>query len=59
MPITFTEDDYKDVSWPHEDPLIINPVIGQKKYWKVLIDGGSSKNTMYHRTYNKMNLGGE
>ncbi|KAK1363125.1 hypothetical protein POM88_038686 [Heracleum sosnowskyi] len=58
MPIMFTEDDYEDVIWPH-DHLIINPVIGQNKIWKVLVDGGSSLNILYHRTYNKMNLGGE
>lgn len=59
MPIVFSEEDYEDVMWPHEDPLIINPAIAQNKIWKVLVDGGSSANILYHRTYTKMNLGGE
>ncbi|KAK1390010.1 hypothetical protein POM88_018188 [Heracleum sosnowskyi] len=59
MPIMFTEDDYEDVIWPHEDPLLINPVIGQNKIRKVLVDGGSSVNILYHQTYGKMNFGGE
>lgn len=40
----------------HKDPIIINP---ENKIWKVLVDGGCSVNILYHRTYNKMNLGGE
>ncbi|KAK1363227.1 hypothetical protein POM88_038788 [Heracleum sosnowskyi] len=55
----FTEDDFEDVIWPHEDPLIINPIIEENKIWKVLVDGGSLVNILYHRTYCKMNLGGE
>lgn len=42
MPITFIEDNYEDVIWPYEDPLIVNLVIGQNKIWKVLVDEGSS-----------------
>lgn len=59
LPITFTEADYEDLIWPHEDPLIINPVICHNKIWKVLVDGGSSVNVLYHNTYLKMNLEGE
>lgn len=39
MLISFTENDYEDVIYPHEDPMIINPMIGQNKIWKVLVDG--------------------
>ncbi|KAL8096671.1 hypothetical protein AgCh_037593 [Apium graveolens] len=34
MPMTFSTEDYDDVIRPHEDPLIINPIIGQNKIWK-------------------------
>ncbi|KAK1351825.1 hypothetical protein POM88_053966 [Heracleum sosnowskyi] len=34
-------------------------MIGQNKIWKVLVDGGSSVNILYHRTYSNMNLEGE
>lgn len=59
LPISFTEDDFEDVIWPNEDPLVINPVIGENKIWRVLVDEGSSVNILYHRTYCKMNSGGE
>lgn len=58
MPITFTEDDYEDVIWLDEDPLIDN-VIGQNKISKVLVDGGGSVKILDHQTYCKMNLRGE
>lgn len=28
LAIMFTEEDYDDVIWPHEDPLVVNPIIG-------------------------------
>ncbi|XP_074323187.1 uncharacterized protein LOC141660122 [Apium graveolens] len=59
MPMTFSTEDYKDVILPHEDPLIINPIIGQNKIWKVMVDIGSSANILFHKTYYKMNLAGE
>ncbi|XP_074378249.1 uncharacterized protein LOC141719776 [Apium graveolens] len=59
MPMTFSTEDYEDVIRPHEDPLIINPIIGQNKIWKVMVDTGSSANILFHKTYCKMNLVGE
>ncbi|XP_074326871.1 uncharacterized protein LOC141664816 [Apium graveolens] len=59
MPITFSSEDYEDVIRPHEDPLIINLIIGQNKIWKVMVDTGSSANILFHKTYCKMNLAGE
>ncbi|XP_074377897.1 uncharacterized protein LOC141719418 [Apium graveolens] len=32
MPMTFSTEDYEDVICPHEDPLIINPIIGHLKF---------------------------
>ncbi|XP_074362478.1 uncharacterized protein LOC141702756 [Apium graveolens] len=59
MPMTFSTEDYEDVIRPHEDPLIINPIIGQNKIWKVMVDTGSSANILFHKTYCKMNLAGK
>ncbi|XP_074355778.1 uncharacterized protein LOC141695432 [Apium graveolens] len=59
MPMTFSTEDYEDVIRPHEDPLIINPIIGHNKIWKVMVDTGSSANILFHKTYCKMNLAGE
>ncbi|XP_074355849.1 uncharacterized protein LOC141695509 [Apium graveolens] len=41
MPMIFNTEDYEDVIRPHEDPLIINPLIRQNKIWKVLVDTGN------------------
>ncbi|XP_074336248.1 uncharacterized protein LOC141673403 [Apium graveolens] len=59
MPMTFRTEDYEDVICPHEDPLIINPIIRKNKIWKVMVDTGSSTNILFHKTYCKMNLAGE
>ncbi|XP_074346625.1 uncharacterized protein LOC141685422 [Apium graveolens] len=59
MPMTFSTEDYEDFIRPHEDPLIINPLIGQTNIWEVLVDTGSSANILFHKTYYKMNLEGE
>ncbi|XP_074377426.1 uncharacterized protein LOC141718951 [Apium graveolens] len=59
MPMTFSTEDYEDVIRPHKDPLIINPITGQNKIWKVMVDTGSSANILFHKTYCKMNLAGE
>ncbi|XP_074346268.1 uncharacterized protein LOC141685042 [Apium graveolens] len=59
MPITFSTQDYEDVIRSHEDPLIINPLIGHNKIWKVIVDTGSSVNILFPKTYCKMNLAGE
>ncbi|XP_074346594.1 uncharacterized protein LOC141685387 [Apium graveolens] len=57
--MTFSTEDYEDVIPPHENPLIINPLIGQNKIWKVLVNTGSSANILFHKTYCMMNLAGE
>ncbi|XP_074374074.1 uncharacterized protein LOC141714454 [Apium graveolens] len=57
--MTFSTEDYEDVILPHEDPLIINPIIRQNKIWKVMVDTGSSADILFHKTYCKMNLTGE
>ncbi|XP_074323875.1 uncharacterized protein LOC141660792 [Apium graveolens] len=59
MPMTFSIEDYEDVIRPHEDPLIINPIIGHNKIWKEMVDTKNSANILFHKTYCKMNLMGE
>ncbi|XP_074336678.1 uncharacterized protein LOC141673849 [Apium graveolens] len=59
MPMTFNTEDYEDVIRSHEDPLIIKPIIGHNKIWKVMVDTRSSANILFHKTYCKMNLAGE
>jgi hypothetical protein len=50
-PITFDQGDHPDcVSSPGKYPLVVDPVIGNTRLTKVLINGGSSLNTIYAET---------
>jgi hypothetical protein len=50
-PITFDQGDHPDrVPSPGKYPLVVNPVIGNIRLTKVLMDGGSSLNIIYAET---------
>jgi hypothetical protein len=50
-PITFDEADHPDhVPSPGKYPLIVDPIIGNVRLTKVLMDGGSSLNIIYAKT---------
>jgi hypothetical protein len=50
-PITFDQGDHPDcVSSPGKYPLVVDPVIGNNRLTKVLMDGGSSLNIIYAKT---------
>jgi hypothetical protein len=50
-PITFDQGDHPDyVPSPGRYPLVIDPVIGNARLTKVLMDGGSSLNIIYADT---------
>jgi hypothetical protein len=50
-PITFNQGDHPDyVSSPGRYPLVIDPIIGNVRLSKVLMDGGSSLNIIYAET---------
>jgi hypothetical protein len=50
-PITFDHGDHLDrVPSPGKYPLVVNPVIGNVRLTKVLMDGGSSLNIIYAET---------
>jgi hypothetical protein len=50
-PITFNQGDHPDcVPSPGKYPLVVDPVIGNVKLTKVLMDGGSSLNIIYAET---------
>ncbi len=50
-PITFDQGDHPDhVSSPGKYPLVVDPVIGNVRLTKVLMDGGSSLNIIYVAT---------
>ena len=50
-PITFDQGDHPDrVSSPGKYPLAVDPVIGNVRLTKVLMDGGSNLNIIYAET---------
>jgi hypothetical protein len=50
-PITFDQGDHPDrVPSPGKYPLVVDPVIGNVRLTKVLMDGGSSLNIIYAKT---------
>jgi hypothetical protein len=56
--ITFNRDDHPDyISNPGRYPLIIDPIIGNTKLTKVLIDGGNNLNIIYAETLDLMGIG--
>jgi hypothetical protein len=56
-PITFDQGDHPDyVPSLEKYPLVVDPVIGNTKLTKVLIDGGSSLNIIYAETLGLMEI---
>jgi hypothetical protein len=50
-PITFDQDDHPDyIPNPGRYPLVVDPIIGNTRLSKVLMDGGSSLNIIYAET---------
>ena len=54
--ITFTEDELVGIELPHDDPLIIEPTIGNCVVERILVDTGSSADIIYASTYDKLGL---
>jgi hypothetical protein len=56
-PITFDQGDHPDyVPSPGKYPLVVDPVIGNARLTKVLMDGGSSLNIIYVETLGILNI---
>jgi hypothetical protein len=57
VPITFEHSDHPDfVLKPRRYPLIVIPIIKNVKLNRVLIDGGSSLNILFLKTFDQMGL---
>ena len=55
--ITFDWDDHTDyVPNPGQYPLIVDPIIGNPRLTKVLMDGGSGLNILYANTLELLEL---
>jgi hypothetical protein len=57
IPITFDHSDHPNfVPKPGRYPLIVSPIIKDVKLNRVLVDGGSSLNIMFLKTFDQMGL---
>jgi hypothetical protein len=57
VPITFDRSDHPDfMPKPRRYPLIVSTIIKNVKLYRVLIDGGSSLNIRFLKTFNHMGL---
>uniref|UniRef100_A0A803NI08 Uncharacterized protein n=1 Tax=Cannabis sativa TaxID=3483 RepID=A0A803NI08_CANSA len=56
LPITFTKDDTIHVHFPHNDPLVIEAQITNKRVSRVLVDNGSSVNMLFKFAFQEIGL---
>ena len=55
VPISFDRRDHPDfISKPGRYPLLVTPTIRELKLNRVLVDGGSSLNILFLKTYDQM-----
>jgi hypothetical protein len=54
IPITFTEEDVKLKSFPHNDALVIEANVASWTLEKLLVDNGSSVDILFAGAYHKM-----
>ena len=52
--IGFDDADLEVVKFPHDDLLVITPVIGNSEVKRVLIDNGASVDILFHDAFVKM-----
>jgi hypothetical protein len=56
--ITFSHEDHSNcIPNPGQYPLVVDPVIGNARFSKVLMDGGSSLNILYAHTLRLLGIG--
>jgi hypothetical protein len=56
--ITFSREDHPNrIPNPGHYPLVVDPVIGNARFSKVLMDGGSSLNILYAHTLRLLGIG--
>ena len=56
-PITFSRaDQWSDIPYPECFPLILDPIIKDMQFQKVLIDGGSALNILFARSLEELGI---
>lgn len=51
LAISFTEEDTRRLHHSHDNALVINLSIADFNTWRVLVDNGSSANTLYYLAF--------
>ena len=54
--ITFSDSDMEGCQHPHDDPLVIRPIVANKIIHKVLVDNGSSADIIFASAFDKMGI---
>ncbi|XP_074346597.1 uncharacterized protein LOC141685393 [Apium graveolens] len=54
MTLEFGDPDLEDLKFPHDDPLVITPVIGNCPIMRVLVDNEASVDILFHDTFIRM-----
>ena len=57
--ITFSDFDMEGCQHPHDDPLVIKTIVANKTIHKVLVDNGSSADSIFAPAFDKMGIGRE
>ena len=57
--ITFSNSDLEGCQHPHDDPLVIRPIVANTTVHLVLIDNGSSADIIFASAFDKMGIGRE
>ncbi|XP_021801487.1 uncharacterized protein LOC110745676 [Prunus avium] len=55
-PITFSEEEERDIIFPHSDPMIIRADISDFDVGRILIDTGSSVNVLFADAFNALGI---
>ncbi|XP_058111220.1 uncharacterized protein LOC131254244 [Magnolia sinica] len=54
--VTFTEEDARRIQHPHDDALVVTMTIANHKVYCILVDTGSSADTMYSEAFERMGI---
>ena len=52
--LMFDDTDLEGVKFPHDDPLVITPVIGNSSIKRLLVDNGASVDILFHDAFIRM-----
>ncbi|XP_021767688.1 uncharacterized protein LOC110732083 [Chenopodium quinoa] len=55
--VVFTEEDAREIVFPHDDPLVLITKINGADIKRVLVDGDSSANVLFMKAFNEMKRG--